>query len=86
MNKQLTGPLSLAAAGLAVIVMAIWGLSSFTAPFEDDEDASSTTCGTTTGHTVKRSDITVSVYNDSKRSGLADRTMAELDRPARWNA
>ena len=79
MNKQLTAPLSLAAAGLAVLVMAVWGMSSFTAPFDEDETSGTTTCGSQTGHTVKRSDITVSVYNAGKRQGRAGVTLDLLE-------
>jgi len=79
-NGRLTAPLSLAAAGLAVLVMALWGLNALTAPFSgDDEVAANGECGTGTAHTVKRSDITVSVFNAGERKGRAGATLDLLE-------
>lgn len=80
MNPRYTAPLSLAGGVLAVLVMALWGMNALTAPFGDDEDTSSSaTCGTTTHHTLKRSDVTVSVYNAGKRQGRAGATLDLLE-------
>jgi hypothetical protein len=71
-NPRLTAPLSLAAAALAVLVMALWGMNALTAPFgTDDTTDTSASCGTTSHRTVKRADVTVSVYNAGKRQGRA---------------
>ena len=81
MNERMTAPLTLAAAALAVLVMALWGVNAFTAPIDkDDATASDGSCDTpTAGHRVKRSDITVSVYNAGKRQGRAGATLDLLE-------
>ena len=80
MNPRYTAPLSLAAGALAVLVMAMWGMKSLTAPFDDGgpTNTGSSTCGTS-HHTIKRSDVTVSVYNAGKRQGRAGVTLDQLE-------
>ncbi|RNL81341.1 LytR C-terminal domain-containing protein [Nocardioides marmorisolisilvae] len=80
MNPRLTAPLSLAAAALAVLVMAMWGMNALTAPFEGDDSSGTDTssCGST-HRTIKRSDVTVSVYNAGKRQGRAGVTLDRLE-------
>jgi hypothetical protein len=79
-NARLTAPLTLAAAALAVLVMALWGMNSLTAPFGTDNTSdTSATCGTTSHRTVKRADVTVSVYNAGKRQGRAGVTLDLLE-------
>jgi hypothetical protein len=79
-NPRLTAPLALAAAALAVFVMALWGMNALTAPFGgNDTTDSSANCGTTSHRTVKRSDVTVSVYNAGKRQGRAGVTLDLLE-------
>ena len=81
MNPRLIAPLSLAAGVLAVIVMALWGMNALTAPFEKDSATSdgTSTCGAVSHSTVKRSDVTVSVYNAGKRQGRAGATLDLLE-------
>jgi len=78
-NERLTAPLTLAAAGLAVLVMAIWGLNSFTAPLDNDSSNDGSCDAPTASHRVKRSDITVSVYNAGERQGRAGATLDLLE-------
>jgi hypothetical protein len=80
LNPRLTSPLALAAAALAVLVMALWGMNALTAPFGKDAaaDSSSPTCGSS-HRTIKRSDITVSVYNAGKRQGRAGVALDQLE-------
>jgi len=79
-NPRYTAPLSLAAGALAVLIMAMWGMNALTAPIDktDSSGTDETTCGTT-HHTVKRSDVTVSVYNAGKRQGRAGVTLDQLE-------
>jgi len=79
-NPRVTAPLALAAAALAVLVMALWGMNALTAPFTSDDtsDSSSSPCATS-HHTVKRADVTVSVYNAGKRQGRAGVTLDLLE-------
>jgi hypothetical protein len=78
-NERLTAPLALAAAGLAVLVMALWGFNAFTAPFEDSASSDGSCDAPTAAHRVKRSDITVSVYNAGVRKGRAGATLDLLE-------
>ena len=80
MNPRYIAPLSLAAGVLAVVVMALWGMNALTAPFENDDTASTsgTTCGSS-HRVIKRGDITVSVYNAGKRQGRAGVTLDRLE-------
>ncbi|MBO9522655.1 MAG: LytR C-terminal domain-containing protein [Nocardioidaceae bacterium] len=84
---RLRGPVtlvSLTGAAVAVVVMAVWGLSSLTAPIEDDEPtASASTCAPEDQQVqtfVRRAQVTVSVYNTGKRKGRARDTLELLER------
>ncbi|MFL6023069.1 MAG: LytR C-terminal domain-containing protein [Marmoricola sp.] len=80
MNAKLTAPLSLAAAALAVLVMALWGINALTAPFKNDSTTTtSTDCSKPSHHTIKRADVTVSVYNAGKRQGRAGVALDQLE-------
>jgi len=80
-SPRLIAPLSLAAAALAVLVMAMWGMKALTAPFgTSDSSSTSAVCGPASHRTVKRADVTVSVYNAGKRQGRAGVTMDLLER------
>jgi len=71
--------ITLAVLCLVLVVAALGGWQPATQPFA--KDASSGTDGsscTSTHRTIKRSDVTVSVYNAGTRAGLAGRTMQQL--------
>lgn len=76
---------TLAAAGVATFVMAIWGFNALTAPVEKDDTSSAgsptdtTSCTPGKGDFVQRSDVTVSVYNAGKKSGRAQATLDLLE-------
>jgi len=79
-NPRFTAALSLAAGALAVLVMALWGMNALTAPFgSDDTTDSSANCGTTSHRTIKRSGVTVSVYNAGRRQGRAGVILDQLE-------
>ena len=82
-RKLITG-VTLVVAAVLLCVMAVWGYRSLTAPLGDDTDSSSDgpTCDAehqTVTEYVRRSDVTVSVYNAGKRSGRAQATMELLE-------
>ena len=71
--------LTLAALAVLVLAAAAWGWSAFTAPLPRDEPVA--ICEDTTvtaGSEVRRDQVVVSVFNGSKRSGLASATGAQL--------
>ena len=71
--------LTLAALAVLVLVAAVWGWAAFTEPFPEDEPVA--ICEDTTlpaGSEVRRDQVVVSVFNGSKRSGLASATIAQL--------
>jgi hypothetical protein len=71
---------TLAVMAVLLVVMLVFGWNAVSAPFPQ-RASSKTTCKTVkVQHRIYRQQITVSVYNGTKRSGLADRTMAELER------
>jgi hypothetical protein len=64
---------------LLVLVAAVWGWTALTEPFPEDEPVA--ICEDTTvsaGSEVRRDQVVVSVFNGSKRSGLAGATSAQL--------
>jgi hypothetical protein len=64
---------------LLVVVGALWGWAALTEPFPEDEPVA--ICEDTTipaGTEVRRDQVVVSVFNGSKRSGLAGATSAQL--------
>lgn len=71
--------LTLAFLALVVAIAAVWGWAAFTEPFPEDEPVA--ICEDTTvaaGSEVRRDQVVVSVFNGSKRSGLAGATSAQL--------
>jgi len=79
-NPRLTAPLSLAAAALAVVVMALWGMNALTAPFKDSSSGTdSPECGSSASHLLTRGHVTVSVFNAGKRAGRAGVTLDLLE-------
>ena len=79
MSAGLRTAITLGVLTLLVLVAAVWGWSALTEPFPEDEPVA--ICEDTTvsaGDEVRRDQVVVSVFNGSKRSGLAGSTMAEL--------
>jgi hypothetical protein len=79
MTGALRSALTLAVLGLLVVVAAVWGWAALTKPFPQDEPVA--ICEDTdvaAGAEVRRDQVVVSVFNGSKRSGLAGSTMAQL--------
>jgi hypothetical protein len=79
MSGALRTALTLAVLGLLVVVAAIWGWAALTKPFPQDEPVA--ICEDTqvaAGSEVRRDQVVVSVFNGSKRSGLAGATSAQL--------
>ena len=79
MSGALKSGLTLAVLALLVVVAAVWGFGALTKPFPKDEPVA--ICEPTdvpAGGEVRRDQVVVSVFNGSKRSGLAGSTMAEL--------
>ena len=71
--------LTLAVLAVLVVVAAVWGWAAFTEPLPEEEPVA--ICEDTTvpaGSEVRRDQIVVSVFNGSKRSGLAGATSAQL--------
>ena len=72
--------LTLAVLGLLVALGGAWGWSALTAPFPQEEDPP--ICveqQVSAGERVFRDQVTVSVYNASRRAGLAGATSAQLE-------
>src|SRR5688500_11117527 len=62
-----------------MVVAALWGWAAFTEPLPQDEPvAICEDTPVTAGEEVRRDQVVVSVFNGSKRSGLAGSTSAEL--------
>lgn len=79
MTGALKSALTLAVLGLLVVVAAVWGWAALTEPLPEDEPVA--ICEDTdvpAGGEVRRDQVVVSVFNGSKRSGLAGSTMAQL--------
>jgi hypothetical protein len=63
-----------------LLVAALWGWAAFTEPFPEDEPvAVCTDTPVAAGGEVRRDQVVVSVFNGSKRSGLAGATSAQLE-------
>jgi len=80
-SRRLTGIATMAALCLVLVVMAWWGIAKATAPFPT-HDSSGTKCSraeTTTKRYARPDDVTVSVYNASKRNGFATLTLQRLE-------
>ncbi len=79
MTGALRSALTLVVLAGLVLAAAVWGWAALTEPFPKDEPVA--ICEPTTvpaGGEVRRDQVVVSVFNGSKRSGLAGSTMAEL--------
>ena len=79
MSAGLRTAITLGVLTLLVLVAAVWGWSALTEPFPEDEPVA--ICEDTTvsaGSEVRRDQVVVSVFNGSKRSGLAGATSAQL--------
>ena len=79
MSGALKSALTLAVLALLVVVAAVWGWAALTEPFPEDEPVA--ICEPTdvaAGDEVRRDQVVVSVFNGSKRSGLAGATSAQL--------
>jgi hypothetical protein len=71
--------LTLAVLAVLVLVAAVWGWGALTQPLPESEEVAICEPATVTaGSEVRRDQVVVSVFNGSKRSGLAGSTMAEL--------
>jgi hypothetical protein len=71
--------LTLAVLALLVLVAAVWGWAAFTEPFPEEEPVAICEDATVpAGSEVRRDQVVVSVFNGSKRSGLAGATSAQL--------
>ncbi|CAM3864306.1 LytR C-terminal domain-containing protein [Nocardioides zeicaulis] len=80
MSGALRTALTLAGLALLVVVGALWGWSALTAPFPKEQPVA--ICEDTTvpaGGEVRRDQVVVSVFNGSRRSGLAGSTSALLE-------
>ena len=79
MTATLRSALTLGVLALLVVVAAVWGWAALTEPLPEDEPvAICEDTAVTAGGEVRRDQVVVSVFNGSKRSGLAGSTMAEL--------
>lgn len=66
---------------VVLLVVMVWvGWQAASKPFPKVVGATPTCRAEKVKKQILRREVTVSVYNGSKRSGLADRTMAELER------
>jgi hypothetical protein len=82
-TRRLTTAATLLVAAVVLGIMAVWGLKAATAPIGDGSSASSgPSCSSGSGtltQYVRRSDVTVSVYNAGDKSGRAQATMTLLE-------
>ena len=79
MSGAARSALTLAVLAGLVLVAAMWGWAAFTEPFPEEEPVA--ICEDTTlpaGSEVRRDQVVVSVFNGSKRTGLASATSAQL--------
>jgi hypothetical protein len=84
-GRQLTTGATLVAGVVLLCIMAVWGFNAATAPIEDDDSSASSgpTCPREDQQVIKylkRSQVTVSVYNAGKKKGRAQSTMDQLER------
>lgn len=79
MSGALRSALTLAVLGLLLVVAAVWGWAALTEPLPENEPVAICEDATVSaGSEVRRDQVVVSVFNGSKRSGLASSTSAEL--------
>jgi hypothetical protein len=79
MTGALKSALTLAVLAVLVLFAAVWGWGALTEPLPQEEPVA--ICEPTdvaAGGEVRRDQVVVSVFNGSKRSGLAGSTMAQL--------
>ncbi len=79
MSGALKSGLTLVVLALLLVVAAVWGWAALTEPFPQEEPVA--ICEPTdvaVGGEVRRDQVVVSVFNGSKRAGLAGSTMAQL--------
>jgi hypothetical protein len=75
----LKSAITLAVLAALVLLGAVWGLSALTAPFpQNDPVAICEDVDVSAGTEVRRDQVVVSVFNGSKRTGLAGATSAQL--------
>ena len=80
MTAALRSGLTLAVLALIVAVAAVWGWAALTEPFPTEEPvAICEPADVPAGGEVRRDQVVVSVFNGSKRSGLAGATSAQLE-------
>ena len=80
MSGALKSLLTLAVLGVLVVVAAVWGWAAFTEPLPENEPVAICEDATVSaGSEVRRDQVVVSVFNGSKRSGLAGATSAQLE-------
>ena len=80
MSGALRSALTLAVLALLVVVAAVWGWAALTEPLPQEEPVAICEEATVSaGGEVRRDQVVVSVFNGSKRAGLAGSTSAELE-------
>lgn len=85
-RRHLTTGVTLVVLVIVLCVMAIWGYRSATAPLDSSGTSSTSTTPTCdpqqqqVSRYIRRSEVTVSVYNSGKKSGRARETMDLLER------
>ena len=80
MSGALRSALTLAVLAALVLVAALWGWAAFTEPLPEDEPvAICEDARLAAGSEVRRDQVVVSVFNGSRRSGLASATSAQLE-------
>ncbi len=83
--RRLTTTITMVALVAVVCLMAVWGMKAVTAPIEDTKGSTSSQdpgCAPedqTVVESVRRGQVTVSVYNTGKRSGRAGFTLDLLE-------
>lgn len=80
MSAGLRSALTLGGLVALVLVATVWGWAAFTEPFPEEEEIPiCVDTPVTAGSEVRRDQVVVSVFNGSKRSGLASATEAQLE-------
>ncbi|HEV2797515.1 MAG TPA: LytR C-terminal domain-containing protein [Nocardioides sp.] len=79
MTGALKSGITLAVLALLLVVATVWGWAALTEPLPQEEPiAICEPADVAVGGEVRRDQVVVSVFNGSKRSGLAGSTMAQL--------
>jgi hypothetical protein len=87
-RRHLVTAVTLTCAAAVVVVMAVWGINAVTAPIKKDSAPAATpstglTCSPqnqTIVRYLRRSDVTVSVFNAGQLAGRAQATLSLLER------